>query len=43
MQSLLQDLPIEAASKSYSAPSQASQMASSAEGLSQLYKNIFGT
>ena len=43
MQSLLQDLPIEAASRSYSAPSQASQMASSAEGLSKLYKNIFGT
>jgi len=42
MQSLLQDLPIEAVSKSYSAPSQASQMASSAEGLSKLYKNIFG-
>ena len=42
MQSLLQGLPLEAQSTSYTQPSQASQTASTIEGLGALYKKLFG-
>jgi hypothetical protein len=42
MQSLLQGLPVQAQSTSYTQPSQASQTASTIEGLGALYKKLFG-
>ena len=42
MQSLLQGLPLEAQSVSYTAPSQFQQSTEAAESLADLYKNLFG-
>ena len=42
MQSLLQGLPVQSQSTSYTQPSQASQTASTIEGLGELYKKMFG-
>ena len=42
MQSLLQGLPLAAQTTSYTQPSQASQTATTIEGLSELYKKMFG-
>jgi hypothetical protein len=42
MQSLLQGLPVEAQSISYTAPSQFQQSTEAAESLADLYKNLFG-
>jgi hypothetical protein len=42
MQSLLQGLPLAAQTTSYTQPSQVAQTANTIEGLSELYKSLFG-